>query len=433
MQHRPLNVAMVAPFPPKDAIHGRLRGTASYTRNLVAHLCVDPHKARVKVFANYLGHPEATKRLPEFVPINAEITEVFSSERNCEVLRCWSECAFYPLQIFGKIWSCRTEIDIIHIQHEYAQFGKSLSALLFPFLLGLLHLTRKPIIVTLHGIVEGNAVDSSFRNQHFLKVSLPFLRLGFNFIGRWTGRLACSLIVHEEHTKRILQENYHLAEDKIEVIPHGVEIRKDTLETGTAKRILGVENRRVILFFGYLARYKGLEILIEALGLLSANRHVLLIAGAQVHHLQADPLYIEYLARLKQAADNTQNDAVFSGFVPEERISLYFSAADLVVFPYVDMHACSGPFCLALSYKRPFLVSEAFADFYGLPSELRFRHTAESLGGKIEEFFESESLGSIAGEWTEKFIRQRLWSSVANRTQEVYAKIHSGLADASER
>lgn len=351
--------------------------------------------------------------------------EIFLLQRRCEVLRCWEEGIFYPFQIFRSIWQHRRQIDMIHIQHEYAQFGRSLSVLLFPLLVGLLRFLHKPIVITLHGVIGKNEVTNSFSGQHFIKGLRPCIRYGFSFVNKCIGHLANCLIVHEEHLKKILIEDYNVARKKIEVIPHGVEIRKDIVGKEAASQALGVEGRRMLLFFGYLAGYKGLDILIKAFQFLQKDQYVLFIAGGEPHHLADNPLYVKYLAHMKQTAQRISKHIIFTGFVPEEKIAVYFSAADLVIFPYPEMHAFSGPFCFVLSYKCPFLVSKAFANFCGSPPELSFEYNAKSLANKITEFFKSEDFGVRAVEWIEKFKYPRLWSNVARHTMEVYAKLHS--------
>lgn len=420
MHNNILNVSIIAPFPSVNATHTRLRGVASYTKNLVLALCMGSDNVRVKIFANLQENSRETYKFCEPILARDRGNEGILWRNRCRVVRCWGEGVLYLFQILPSIWHCRREIDIIHIQHEYAQFGRFLSALLFPLLLRLLRLTQKPVIVTLHGVVEKGAVTHSFRSQHFLKVYLPFLGFGFDFVNKWIGRLANCLIVHEEPLKKILIGNYHVAENKVEVIPHGIEIRKDIIERDTARRTLGVENRRMLLFFGYLAGYKGLEILIEAFRFLDKNHYILFVAGGEPHHLRNNSLYIKRITHLKQTAHKISNNIIFTGFVPEKRISLYFSATDLIIFPYTEMHACSGAFCLALSYKCPFLASKVFTDFCGLPPELSFEYNAKLLGCKIAEFFESEDLRMIAVKWIEKFRNKRLWSNVAKRTSEVY-------------
>ena len=420
-----LNIAMVAPFPPEGSTHNCLRGTASYTKNLVTSLCTETDDLQVRVFANFLHPPPLTDIPSEPDSPITSIKNTFRLHRGCEVLRCWNEDVRFPFQTFICIWRHRKEVDIVHIQHEYTQFGRSLSPLLFPLFLGLLRLIKVPIVVTLHGVVEKNALTDSFRKQHFLKIPLSLLRFGFEFINQCTGFLADRLIVHEKYFKKILMTDYHLAENKIVVIPHGIEIRSDMMKKDIARKVLGVDNRRTLLFFGHLAGYKGFDILIDAFKLLDRNDYRLFIVGGEPQYLRDNPHYVKHLIHLKQTAHQISNQIIFTGFVPEEKISLYFSATDVAIFPYPEIHASSGPFSLALSYKCPFLVSKAFAVLYGLSPELSFEPTTESLFSKVKDFFESENLRLNAMKWNEKFTNERGWSEVTKRTREIYREVYS--------
>jgi glycosyltransferase involved in cell wall biosynthesis len=239
-------------------------------------------------------------------------------------------------------------------------------------------------------------------------------------------QLADGLIVHEGYSRRIVVEDYGQRREKTEVIPHGIEVRQDKMAKDVAKRALGAISRRVLLFFGYLAGYKGLDILIDSVQLLAPGQYILFVAGGEPQHLEKNSAYNNYIKRLRLRAGSSAVDVVFAGFVPEARIPIYFSAADLMILPYPEMHACSGPFCLAMTYECPFLVSRPFAEYYGIPPELSFEDNAEALSQKIEEFFDSADLNLRALEWTRNFRQPRLWSQVAKRTLELYCHL---LAD----
>jgi glycosyltransferase involved in cell wall biosynthesis len=95
-----------------------------------------------------------------------------------------------------------------------------------------------------------------------------------------------------------------------------------------ARAALGLEPGPWILFFGYVRPYKGLDLLIEALPAIRARRGVrLLVAGE----------FYEGEGRIRRRvtelglADAVRFDA---DYIPEARVPLYFSAADVVVLPY---------------------------------------------------------------------------------------------------
>lgn len=115
-----------------------------------------------------------------------------------------------------------------------------------------------------------------------------------------------------------------------------------------ARERLGLPgNAPVLLFFGLVRPYKGLMHLIEALRevrSLGLDFH-LVVAG---EFWEDKRTYLEALERTGLVAHVT----VVDRYIPDEELSLYFSACDAVVLPYV--HATqSGVAQLAIGFNRP--------------------------------------------------------------------------------
>ncbi len=97
-----------------------------------------------------------------------------------------------------------------------------------------------------------------------------------------------------------------------------------------ARRRLGLpESRRLILFFGYVREYKGLDVLLEAMGLLKTRLPELLL-------LVAGEFYEGEARYRKMVSDLGIEDRVVfrSDYVPDSEVGVIFSAADAVVLPY---------------------------------------------------------------------------------------------------
>ncbi|WP_369822627.1 glycosyltransferase [Prosthecochloris sp. HL-130-GSB] len=135
----------------------------------------------------------------------------------------------------------------------------------------------------------------------------------------------------------------------------------------------------VLLFFGYVRSYKGLDILIDAMRLL-VGRHEnlrLVVAGE----------FYEPPGRYRKAVhDAGVEDHVlfFPGFASERFTSLLFTACDFVVLPY-RRASQSGVINLAYAYGRPVIVSEAG----GLKEEVE-----QGLTGWVVDSSTPESLSS---------------------------------------
>src|SRR6185295_12177412 len=96
---------------------------------------------------------------------------------------------------------------------------------------------------------------------------------------------ACEhLFVHTEQMKRELQEAFDIAPEKIGVIPFGINstVPNTDITGNDARKLLGLlPSDQVLLFFGNIAPYKGLEFLVDAVAQLKPqlSQIRLIIAG----------------------------------------------------------------------------------------------------------------------------------------------------------
>lgn len=107
-------------------------------------------------------------------------------------------------------------------------------------------------------------------------------------------------------------------------------------------------DKKVILFFGFIRDYKGLDLLIESMKDLN-NDYLLLIAGEVYGDFKK---YEEQINRLKQ------NDKINLQvrYIPETEIPLFFSASDVCVLPYRSATQ-SGIVGIAYHFDLPVIVT----------------------------------------------------------------------------
>ena len=123
----------------------------------------------------------------------------------------------------------------------------------------------------------------------------------------------------------------------------------EAINKSEARRKLGLnENEQIILFFGFIRKYKGLDILLEAMSLLN-NDIKLLIAG---EFYEDRKLYDDLIAQLK-IADKL---ILRTDFINDSEVALYLSAADFVIQPYKNATQ-SGVTPLAYHFEKPMLVT----------------------------------------------------------------------------
>lgn len=116
-----------------------------------------------------------------------------------------------------------------------------------------------------------------------------------------------------------------------------------------ARSILDIKGK-VLLFFGFVRPYKGLDVLLSAMPRVLAHHNaVLLIVG---EFWKDKGVYLEQIKRL--GIGNSVK--IFDDYVPNEKVGLYFAAADLVVQPYRSATG-SGISQLAYGLNKPVIAT----------------------------------------------------------------------------
>jgi D-inositol-3-phosphate glycosyltransferase len=133
-----------------------------------------------------------------------------------------------------------------------------------------------------------------------------------------------------EREKKALIRHYRASSEKISVVPCGVNLEQfKVLDKAQARRYLGLDNDKIILFVGRIDRLKGIDKLIEALSYL---RHIprlrLLVIGGGEHSQRE----IEQLQKLAHNLE-VQNSVDFLGLIKHEQLPYFYNAADACVVP----------------------------------------------------------------------------------------------------
>lgn len=125
---------------------------------------------------------------------------------------------------------------------------------------------------------------------------------------------------------------------------------REEIPQKAAKEKLGLFDERVILFFGFVREYKGLQYLLEAMPAILKNIAVrLLIAGEFWSDKDA---YLQLIKNL----DISRNVTIRDNYIPNEETPFYFYASDIVVLPYTSVTG-SGLVQLAYGFNKPVIVT----------------------------------------------------------------------------
>jgi glycosyltransferase involved in cell wall biosynthesis len=153
-------------------------------------------------------------------------------------------------------------------------------------------------------------------------------------------------VAHSEHGARRLREQVGLDPDRVRVIHHGAfdYLTHLTEEKPLPQELEGAEGP-VILFFGLLRPYKGIDTLLEAF-----RR----IEGAELWIAGNPRMEVEPLRRL--AAGPPGRVRFLTRFVEDAEIPAIMRRADVVVLPYRDAEH-SGVLYAALAFGKPLVLS----------------------------------------------------------------------------
>ncbi len=292
------------------------------------------------------------------------------------------------------VWAgISTKGKIVH-----GQWWSHVLAPVYITILLLARVRRKKIILTVHNVSphENNVIN--------------------NILNRSVFMFADRFIVHSKNNKKIFCRRYKIDPKKVHVIPHGV-LKPARLKNYTKKqsrKFLGLKEKdKVILFFGTIRAYKGVDILIKAFKKAKIKNKKLVIAGK----CWKDK---EYYLKL---IGNDDNIILIDRFIPTTEVEYYFRAADLVVLPYKRFESASGVGALVLSFHVPFIVSKVG----GLPELVVDRKHCVFKPGNINELKDKICLIMNSRALREKLKKDSKlkekefsWESIVKKTLDVY-------------
>ena len=319
-----------------------------------------------------------------------------------QVIRYYLRLAWY---------AATTDSELFHIQwaYKFVFFDRTLLNLFFKAL-------GKRLVFTAHNVdKEVRDGNPSWKNR----VSLRFMY-----------RIVDHVIVHTAKMKHELVARFGVAEAKISVIPHGINVAvpESAITKREARAALQLkDSARVLLLFGLIDRYKGLEYLVEALGRLKGRQgDIQLVVAGRIKECQ--DYWDEIGARIKR--EGLQNEIVAHlRRIPDESVEIYFKAADALVMPYRSIFQ-SGVLFLAFRFGLPVLatdvgslredVIEGQTGFICRPQD------PEDLARTIAAYFESDLYKGL--ETRRPIIRDHAlekysWSKIGALTYQVYQSL----------
>jgi len=297
----------------------------------------------------------------------------------------------YPLRggiahynaLLASALSARHSVETVTFKRQYPAF-------LFPGKTqeesgGELHGTPAPQLIDsinpLNWITVGRKIRRRRPDLLIFKYWLPFFGPCFGTIARIVKRgtsarvaVICDNVLPHEHRPfdalftrfMFRQTDFFIAQsDAVEreltafwpdaryrKVPHPVyNIFGSPMEPQHAKVLLGLPNKRILLFFGYVRRYKGLHVLLDAMRLVPPDLGIHLLVVGEFY--DDEQKYRSHVRDLNLDARVT----IRSDYLPNEEVAKYFSAADAVVLPYVSATQ-SGIAQIAYNFDKPVIATD---------------------------------------------------------------------------
>jgi glycosyltransferase involved in cell wall biosynthesis len=342
--NKALSICVITTWPPyRD-------GIALYSARLYEKIA---ELARIEVIANKIGTSVSN-----------------TTEDDIAVHRIWSRSDIFSLlRIFKRI--LKSKSHIIHVHYGWLLYGY-FSTFFVPFFLLAVRLTKRPVILTLHTVIQRGA--KIYHNNILNEVA----KLVIFTLTKSLTRFSCKVIVHNELMKNVLEENYGCEGRKIVVIPHGV-FKADT----DFYNKIGSSNDLTLLSLGFLRKEKKFEHLIQAFYEFSKeNSDAKLLLVGERHPHDADD-YIKKLMRLVQEL-KLKGKVYIVNFVPEERLNQLIYNCDLIVLISTKDYfiESSGALARVADFGKPIVCSKV-PKFQG---ELKDRYDClMTIPGNVKE------------------------------------------------
>lgn len=317
------------------------------------------------------------------------------------------------LKYYGMLieYAYKTDSGLFHIQWEnkFIHFDRTVLNLYYKIL-------RKRLVFTAHNVNAGERDDN---NSLLNRMTL-----------RFKYRIADHIIVHTEKMKQQLVSDFNIRENKVTVIPHGINnvIPQTGLTRVQAREKLRLNgSEKVLLFFGNIAPYKGLKHLVLALVELKRNMNdiKLIITG----RFNGQEAYWEEIQNIIREYDLKEQIIEKTGFVPDQEVEIYYKAADVLILPYNYIFQ-SGVIFVSYAFGLPVIAT----DVGSLKEEIVEGKTGvvcqpqnpADLADKIYLYFQSDLYKSL--ESNRKIImdyanEKYSWEKIGEKTFRVYKNV----------
>lgn len=348
-----MNIAIIGPAHP-------LRGGGISTFNERLGTVLQSHGHTVTIYSFSLQYPSflfpgKTQTTDEPAPAGLNIKTVINSVNPLNWIKVGNQIK-------------RTNPDLVIVRYWLPFMGPSLGTILRRIKKN----NHSKIICIADNVIphEHRPGDQQF-TQYFVKPVDAFIAMSKDVLKDIKTFTTTKPAVYTPHP---LYDNYGIAISKEE-----------------ACKILNLDpSNKYLLFFGFIRKYKGLDLLLEAMNDERIKKsNIKLIVAGEFYDKQAD---YEILL------ENVKNQVhLFTDFIPNEEVKNYFCAADLIVQPYRTATQ-SGITQIAFHFEKPMVVTNVGGLHEVVPNgKIGFVAEPEvsSIADAIVQFFKPNSIPDL--------------------------------------
>ncbi len=300
-----MKIAHISTYPPREC------GIGTFTQNLL-HSLVNVERKDTKPVTAFVVAISDHEQVYAYPP---EVKLVIQQEQQADYLE-----AVNFINLSGA--------DLCILEHEFGIYGGQNGVYILPFL----HRLEIPVIVILHTVLK----MPSYNEKAVLKEIC---------------KMATKVVVMSVKAMGFLDEIYGVPKEKISFIHHGVpDIHFDKL---AVKKEFKLEDKKILLTFGFIGRNKGIETVIKALpGVIEKYPNALYIILGKTHPnilRHSGEEYRNYLHRLVKSLHLEDHVLFLNEFIDQQELFKYLSASDVYITPYInEAQITSGTLSYAL-------------------------------------------------------------------------------------
>ncbi len=252
---------------------------------------------------------------------------------------------------------------------------------------------RRPLVLTAHDILPREARPGQRGAQRRLYERFD------------------AIVVHSEHGRTRLTQELGVEERRVHVIPHGA-FRHLASNPQTPVEYMPETDRPVVLCFGLMRPYKGIDLLLQAWrGIEGAELWIVGMPRMDISVLrEMAPAGVRFIPR----------------FVTDAELPAFFRRADLVVLPYREIDQ-SGVLFTALAFEKPLLLSDVggFPEVAATGAARTFPAAdVGALHGALRELLDDPGARSALAECARAVVEGPYsWDQIGRRTLALYEQL----------